>query len=368
MTPNPDIHSIIQKFQTKGDYLGAHPYGQGNINDTFVVSFQGPDGKIQRYILQRINKRVFTKPEEVMQNIKRVTDHIKKKIINRGGNPARKTITIVPTLDGDLCFKSQVDEYWRVYLFLEGARTYYTAMEYHHYYNCGWLFGEFLTLLIDFPVSKLFKTIPDFHNPGSRFREFIASVDRDDQNRAYGIKPEIELICQRKTDIDRMDNLLKQGLIPEIVTHNDTKIDNVMVDDKTGEGLCLIDLDTVMPGISIFDFGDAVRSGANLAGEDEQNLLEVKLDLEIFDNLAHGFLDSAHGILSPTEVDHLVFGTKLITLEQAIRFLTDYLNGDNYYKITRSEQNLDRARTQIALVIELEKMFDSMQTIIDKYR
>jgi hypothetical protein len=210
--------------------------------------------------------------------------------------------------------------------------------------------------------------IPDFHNTRKRYQDFVDCVDKDTKNRAFFVKPEVEFISRRQPEIHDLTDLVREGVIPKIVTHNDSKIDNVMIDDTSGDGVCVVDLDTVMPGISIYDFGDAVRSGANLAVEDEQDLSGVILDLKIFENLACGFLETASAVLTAAEVDYLVFGAKLITLEQAIRFLTDYLIGDIYYKTNRPGQNLDRARTQIRLVTDIEHKFDLMQLIIEKYR
>jgi len=303
-----------------------------------------------------------------MHNIVRVTAHIRRKNAGEGSDPSRKTLTVILTLDGTPYYKSDDGDYWRMYLFIEGARTYQNALGDHHYYSCGVLFGEFLTILKDFPVSELYETIPDFHNTHKRYQDFVDCVDKDVKNRANSVRPEVEFISRRHPEIHDLSRLVSEGVIPRIVTHNDTKIDNVMIDDTSGDGVCVVDLDTVMPGISIYDFGDAVRSGANLALEDEQDLSRVILDLNIFDHLACGFLETASAILTSAEVDNLVIGTKIITLEQAMRFLTDYLNGDMYYKTNRSEQNLDRARTQIRLVTEMEHKFDLMQSVVEKYR
>jgi len=368
MNPEEDLSAVAGNFQIGGEFNNVVPYGQGHINDTYLVNVQKTGGISCRYILQRINRTVFKKPEEVMHNIEQVTKYIRRKITVDGSDPSRKTLTIIPALGGTSFYKSDVGDYWRVYLFIDGARTYQTALGHHHYYSCGRLFGEFLSNIKDFPASELYETIPDFHHTSKRYQDFADSVDKDVVNRANSVKPEMEFIYGRESEINALRDLVRDGVIPKIVTHNDTKIDNVMIDDDSGEGVCVIDLDTVMPGISIYDFGDAVRSGANPALENEQDLSRVILDLDIFEHLARGFLESASAMLTPAEVDHLVFGTKLITLEQAIRFLTDFLNGDRYYKTHRPGHNLDRTRTQISLILEIEKKFELMQAVIEKYR
>jgi len=361
---DPDFQAITSNFQLKGEFQNAVPYGEGHIHITYAATFREFDGGVRRYILQCINREVFKKPEEVMHNIECVTEHIRSKVLVDGGDPARKTIQLVSTKDGASYYKSADRDYWRAHHFIEGAQTYLQPLNHHHIYNSGRAFGEFLTLVSDLPAAELFETIPDFHNTPKSFQDLVDIVEQDPVNRAQTVKNEIEFVVQRDAEVRIISDLMDQGIIPERVTHNDTKIDNVMIDDDTGEGVCVIDLDTVMPGLSVFDFGDTVRSGANRAAEDEPDLSKVIFDIDIFDVLAKGFLAATLELLTPAEVDHLAFGAKIITLEQGIRFLADYLNGDVYYKTHRPNHNLDRARTQLKLVFEMEEQFEAMEAII----
>jgi hypothetical protein len=300
--------------------------------------------------------------------MERVTTHIRNAVKSAGGDASRKTITLVPTLEGKSFFLGHNGNYWRVHHFIEGAITYQRAANLAQYYHAGRAFGEFLNLLGDYPTDELYETIPDFHHTPKRFQAFLKAMKVDPLNRAVEVKPEIDFVLQREPETRVLVDLLGSGAMPERVTHNDTKIDNVMMDKETGEGVCVIDLDTVMPGMAVFDFGDSVRSGANPAAEDEPDPARVVFDLDVFDRLAHGFLDATRDMLTPVEVANLAFGARLITIEQGIRFLTDYLNGDIYYKTHRPNQNLDRTRTQLKMVADMERHADSMEAIIARYR
>lgn len=362
----PDFAALIKNFQFKGDFLDASPHGFGHINDTYAVSFRQVNGLIHRYILQRINHDVFNKPEEMMQNIERVTSHLREKITAAGGNPDRETINLIPTQDEKSFYRTPEGNYWRAMVFIEGAQTYQKAERMGHYYNASKAFGKFLSMLSDFPPGHLYVTIPDFHHTGKRFEAVVEAVDRDVKNRAVSVKPEIGFILDRAEETTVLVDLLEGGKLPERVTHNDTKFDNVMIDGETGEGVCVIDLDTVMPGLCLYDFGDSVRYGANPAAEDERDLSKVYFDLEVFDRYAQGYLDATGDILTPTEVDYLPFSVKLITFEQGMRFLTDHLNGDVYYKIHRKDHNLDRCRTQFKMVSDIDEKFLQMVKIIER--
>ena len=362
------IEQIVKHFQFQGDYLDAQPYGFGRINDTYAVRFRQEAAGIKYYILQRINHQVFKRPEEVMANIDKVTSHLRNKIQNAGGDPERGTINLIPTIDGHLFYRTEEGDYWRAHLMIEGAQSYQIARDQDHYYHASKAFGSFLSLLEDFPVDQLFVTIPDFHHTAKRFDTFLQVVEKDVANRAHLAKNEIDFILDRAEETTILVELVDQGLMPERVTHNDTKFDNVMIDDVTGEGICVVDLDTVMPGLTVFDFGDSVRSGANPGGEGTRDLNKVCFDMAIFDRLAHGFLEATRGILTTYEVDNLVFGSKLITFELGMRFLTDHLNGDTYFKIDGENQNLDRCRTQLRLVYDMELKYEQMLSIIDLYK
>lgn len=364
----PDYIEILDNFRVEGIFQDAFPYGEGHINDTYLARFSEPDEGVRGYILQRINHAVFKKPGEVMHNMERVTAHIRNRISAAGGDVSRKTITLVPTLAGESYHVSPGGDHWRVNHFIEGANTYQRATDLAHYYHAARAFGEFMNLLSDFPTTELFDVIPDFHHTPKRFRAFMKALEQDPVNRGRDARPEIEFVLEREKQTGVLVNLLESGAIPERVTHNDTKIDNVMIDDETGVGVCVIDLDTVMPGLAVFDFGDSVRSGANRAAEDEPVAGKAGINLEIFDRLAHGFLDATRDMLTSEEVSHLAFGARLITLEQGIRFLTDYLNGDTYYKTQRPNQNLDRTRTQLEMVADMESQSEAMEEIIASYR
>ena len=360
--------SIVKQFSIDGQFLGASPYGFGHINDTYAIRFKLTGGLVKRYILQRINHHVFKKPEEVMGNIERVTRHLRKKIISVGGDPEREMVTLIPTLEGNSYYKTPEGHYWRTQVLIEGALAYQRGVNLDHCYQASKAFGKFLRFLGDFPVNQLHVTIPDFHHTAKRFQAFVRAVESDVENRAQSVKTEIEFVMSRAEETSLLVDLQAQGMLPERVTHNDTKFDNVMIDDGTGEGVCVIDLDTVMPGLSVYDFGDSVRFGANPAAEDEQDLSKVYLDLEIFDRYAQGYLDGAGGILTSTEVGNLAFASRLITLEQSMRFLADHLNGDVYYKISRKGHNLDRCRTQLKLVSDMEVKFEQMERIVERYK
>jgi hypothetical protein len=363
----PPTLDIISHFRQQGEFLEATSYGTGHINDTFASRFRTDRGVV-RYIHQRINQHVFREPEQVMANIVRVTRHAAERVRAAGGDPARETLTVIPALDGQPYFRTAEGDTWRTYVFIEGARTYDQVEDVRHVYTAANAFGKFQRLLAGLPGERLHETIPDFHHTAKRFDAFVLALERDAHNRAIEARAEIEFILARAADARVVVDMLAEGSIPERVTHNDTKLNNVMIDERTGEGICVIDLDTVMPGSALYDFGDLVRTGAVTGAEDEQDLSRVRLDLEMFDYVAHGFLDATCDILTPTELDYLVFGARLITYEQAIRFLGDYLNGDTYYKTHRPGQNLDRTRTQIKLLTEIEQHSDTLDAIVARYR
>jgi thiamine kinase-like enzyme len=367
MSPGIDFPVLIKNFEFEGDFLDATPYGSGHIHNTYAARFIQPNCSIRRYLLQRMNQYVFKESEKVMQNIERVTTHLRKRIIAEGGDFLRKTINLVPAVNGSSFYHAENGEFWRAEFFIEGAQTFQTAINLDHYYQVANAFGKFQKYMSDFPVEELHITIPDFHHTQKRFEALIQAIENDLANRAASVKSEIDFCLSRSDETTRLINLLQAGKIPERVTHNDTKLDNVMIDDITGEGICVIDLDTVMPGLVAYDFGDSVRSGANPAPEDEPDLSKVCFSLQIFDRLAQGFLDAARDYWLPMELDTLAFGAKLITFEQGLRFLTDYLNGDVYYKIHRVNHNLDRCRTQFKLVSDMEACFEQMVKIVEKF-
>lgn len=363
-----DLSSIVKNFTFEGSFIKAESYGFGHINDTFEACFKLSDSGIKRYILQRINCSVFKNPENLMQNIQEVTSFLRKKIIETGGKPDRETLNLVSTVDGKCFYKSGDGDYWRAYIFIEGAQTYQIVEKPDHFYNAGKAFGNFQKLLSDYPAKSLYETIQNFHNTKIRFNTFVEAAENDVMNRAQHVKAEIDFALKRYDEAVVLVNMLEKGDLPLRVTHNDTKFNNVMIDDKTGEGVCVIDLDTVMPGLSLYDFGDAIRFGTNSAAEDEKDLSKVWMDISLFEQFTNGFLDSAGDSLTNAELMHMPLSTKIMTYECGIRFLTDYLCGDTYFKIHRDDHNLDRARTQFKLVSDMEQKFDQMQKIVNKFR
>lgn len=363
-----DIAQVVKHFQFEGKYLTAEPLPSGHINDSYAAWFRGADGRPHRYLLQRINHYVFRSPERLMQNIEAITTHLRKRILDLGGDPNRETLNLIPTLDNDYLFCTPSGDYWRSAIFIEGAQTVDTAESLDQVLCAARAFGKFQRLVSDFPAGQLHETIPDFHHTPKRLKAFVQAVERDQENRALSVKPEIEFVERRSAETSLLVDLLECGQVPERVTHNDTKLNNVMFDDKTGEGICVIDLDTVMPGLSLYDFGDAVRSGANSAAEDEPNLDLVDFDLDTFDRFAAGYLETTGEFLTPLEIEYLPFSAKLMTLECGLRFLTDHLNGDVYFRIHRTGHNLDRCRTQFKMVQQMEERYDTMLEIVQNYR
>ncbi len=358
-----DLSEVSRHFHLPGPLIDAEVYGSGHINDTYLARFQA-DGLAAPAILQRINHHVFKQPEKLMDNITRVTRYARQRILAAGGDPAREALTLIPTLDGGSFHRTPAGEYWRAYEFISGAHTYDRTDDLRQAYTAARAFGNFQKLLASLPGGRLHETIPDFHHTRKRFTAFQAALEADAAGRVRGVQPEIDSILQREGDASVVVDLLERGELPERVTHNDTKLNNVLIDDRTGEGICVIDLDTMMPGSILYDFGDLVRMGAATAAEDEPDLSRVGFDLALFEALAQGYLDSAGDFLTSLEFELLTFAGRLITLEQAVRFLGDYLNGDVYYKIHHPGHNLDRARTQIKLVAEMERQQGAMETII----
>jgi len=360
-----NLHSISAAFEIPGKFLEARPSGSsGHINDTYVAIYQD-GGMPVRYIHQRINHHVFTKPVEVMENIARVTGHQAKKLKAAGYEDIeRRALTTVPARNG-LAYHQDADgNTWRTYLFIEGARTYDSIETTAQAAQAAWAFGQFQAQLADLPGARLHETIPHFHDTPARLKAFQAVVKSDPLNRAREACREIEFILAREDWTGVLLEKHAQGLIPERITHNDTKLNNVMLDDTTLEGICVIDLDTVMPGLALYDFGDMVRTATSPRPEDERDVSLIEVRMPIFEALVDGYLGATHRILTPSERDHLAFSGKLITLEIAMRFLTDFLQGDTYFKIARPEHNLDRTRSQLRLVELLEKHEDAMNEVV----
>ena len=362
----PNITSLIKHFQIPGECIHAQAYGSGHINDTFALTLEENQNSPQ-YLLQRINHQVFRKPFEVMENIVRVTEHIRGKLEEQGFKDlTRRVMAVIPTQTGEYCYQDSEGNYWRVYNFIENARTYDTLDSPDQAYEAAKAFGQFQKQLVDLPEPPLHDAIPDFHNGPKRFQAFQQALEKDSHNRAASVKPEIDFLLQHGFIFNIFPEKVSQGEIPIIVTHNDTKINNVMMDKQTGEGICVIDLDTVMPGISLYDFGDLARTSLTSADEDEQDLSKVVLEMPRFEALVRGYLSTAGEFLNKTERTLLVTGAKMMTLIMGTRFLTDFLQGDTYYKIHREGHNVDRCRTQIELIQQITKYEREMDIFIEK--
>jgi len=362
----PDFSSIVRQFEFEGDFVLAGPYGSGHINDTYAAIFR-VNGTNRRYILQRINHHVFSDPEGLMKNIELVTDHLRQKILAADGDPQRETLTLVSTRDGKCYTRTESGDYWRAYVFIENARTYERVERLDHVHNAAWAFGNFQNLLSDLPAGLLTDTIPGFHNTKKRFEAFLQVVDADDHNLAQTSKSEIEFVLGKREQTSILIDLIEQGKLPVRITHNDTKLNNVMIDDDTGAGICVIDLDTVMPGLVLYDFGDSIRSFANPASEDDRDLSNVQFDIKVFDRFAQGYMKAVRDTLTASEIEFLPLSAMLMTLECGMRFLADHLQGDTYFKTQRENHNLDRCRTQFKLAQSMEQHFDEMVNIVEKY-
>jgi len=361
-----DLAEIFGYFQINGQFVEAEPCGSGHIHDTYVSTARTTKGP-RRFIHQRINRSIFQEPEKLMENIERVTGHIRQKVIAAGGDPMRECLNIVLAKDGHSFHRDAEGNYWRTFVYIEGARTYDVVENLDHVYNAAKAFGDFQMMLTDLPDPRLHETIPGFHDTKKRFRQFTDSLMADVCNRASGARNEIEFAIKQEPIVSVLVDLLERGETPERITHNDTKFNNVLIDDNTDEAICVIDLDTVMPGLPMYDFGDSVRLGAATAPEDERNLSKVSMSLEMFEQLTRGYLDATRDFLLPVEINHLTFSAKLITLEMGLRFLADHLAGDVYYKVHRDGHNLDRCRTQFKMVRDMERKATEMEAIVSRY-
>lgn len=359
-----NINFILEKFDFKGDLISCEIFGFGHINTTYIASYND-NGVVSKYIVQKVNTNVFKNIEALMDNIFSVTSFLRNKIENAGGNPDRETLNYIKTTNGDKFFRYNENECYRVYKFIDNSKSYNSVDSAEIFGKSGVVFGRFQKYLSDFPASTLNETIPDFHNTIWRFEnEFLPSVSKDLCSRAGECQSEIDFVLQRKKDCSRLINLIDNGELPIRVTHNDTKLNNVIFDEKTDDAICVIDLDTVMPGLALYDFGDSIRFGANTADEDEKDTSKVSVNLDYFKAYAKGFLSEAGDSLNSCELDNLAFASKLMTLECGMRFLTDYLNGDTYFKTAYPQHNLVRAKNQFALVADMENKMEQMEQII----
>lgn len=357
------IRRISLQFRMKGQFVSGQPYGNGHINDTFAVFCKDESGTV-RYIVQRINTSIFQNPDQLMANISAVTEYLRKQVIANGGDPDRECLTIVPTKKGETFYRDPVGNSWRCYLFVEKAASHEAAGGPDLFYRSARAFGRFIGQLADYPADTLYETIPNFHHTPKRYEALLEAADSDVKNRKQQVEKELNFALDRQEDAKMLVNLLEKGELPLRVTHNDTKLNNVLLDDVTGEGICVIDLDTVMPGLALYDYGDSIRFGASSGAEDEQDLSKIYVVEELFTAYTRGFLETAGRSLTDKEIDMLPWGAKLMTLECGVRFLTDYLNGDTYFKIHREGHNLDRCRTQFKLVADMEAKWDTLNKIV----
>ena len=352
---------ILEAFGLPRDCASTRLHG-GHINDTFLVENGG------KYVIQRINRYVFPSPQDIMENITGVTEFLREKILARGGDPLRETLNIRRTTQGGTLFVDEEGGPWRCMTFVDKATSHETVESPAMLREAGRAFGEFQSLLSSYPASTLHETIKDFHNTPERYRQLLEAAQNDKAGRLSQVGAEMDFAAQRKEDCALLMDLLREGKLPLRVTHNDTKISNVLFDRETGRALCVIDLDTVMPGLCAFDFGDSIRAGATTAAEDEADLSKVHFDLERFAAYTEGFLSAAGKALTPTELATLPDGALLMTFEVGIRFLADYLNGDVYFRTAYPEHNLVRARNQFKLVEEMEQKRPGMDALIQKYQ
>jgi Ser/Thr protein kinase RdoA (MazF antagonist) len=365
MYQEAQLRRISKQFQIYGEILHAELCKIGHINETYTATYdQG--GMRVRYVHQKLNQNVFKKPTEVMDNLMRVTMHIRRRLEEAGAKDiTRRVLTLVPTRDGESFHRDPKGDYWRTFVFVERVQTFETVETPRQAYQAARAFGQFQHQLVDLPGARLHETIPDFHNTRKRFDALVAAIDQDRSNRAQSAKQDIAFAIKQEKIVDVLLKATAKGKIPERITHNDTKFNNVMLDTQSGEAMCVVDLDTVMPGCVLYDFGDMVRTTTSPTLEDELDLGKVEMRMSMFKELARGYLESVGSFLTKAERAHIAFAGRLITFTIGIRFLTDYLSGDTYFRVHRPHHNLDRARTQFKLVQSIERQEETMQKFVD---
>ncbi len=361
-----EFSDILSNFAINGEFISCEPYGSGLINRTYVAVYN-EGGKRVRYIVQRINTNLFKNVDGLMNNIKLVTEFNRAEIMKRGGDPDRESLTLVPTENGGTYFRTEEGDCYRVYVFIENAKGYDVVEKPEHFYESAVAFGKFAMLLDRFDSSKLFEVLPDFHNTVKRFDNFKKSLEADKFNRAKDVKKEIEFALNREKITHTIVDLLASGKMPSRVTHNDTKLNNVLIDTRTDKAVSVIDLDTMMPGSICYDFGDSIRFGCNPCLEDTPETEKVIFNMPLFETYTKGYLSVFGDTITDIERKNLPMGAILMTYECGIRFLTDYLDGDVYFRKTREGQNIDRTRSQFKLVSDMEKRYDEMLSAVEKY-
>ena len=356
-------NELLAAFTFEGELENIRQLHDGHINDTYVFDFND-NGKIRRYLVQVLNTSIFKQPDALMDNVVGVCNHLRKAVVANGGDPERECLTVYPAKDGKPYYIDTEGKFWRCYNFISDAHSCQSVENKEVFFNAAKAFGKFQNMLADYPGETLSETIPNFHNTRSRFADFKKAVADNLSGRAENVKEEIEFVLAREADCSVLVELLAAGELPLRVTHNDTKLNNVMFDNDTNEGICVVDLDTVMPGLSLYDFGDSIRFGASTASEDEKDLSKVSMSLELFKAYTLGYLTTAGESLTAKEIEYLPFSSKLMTLECGMRFLGDYINGDTYFKTAYPEHNLDRCHTQFVLVADMERKMDEMKKIV----
>jgi len=359
-----NLQTITKHFSTEGTILSTFAYGSGHINDTYKVETAEP--QCHNYILQRINHKIFKNVPELMDNIDRVTRHIRMKLENTpGADPNRQGLTLIPTFNGKSFYQDPDENFWRMYIFIEDNRSYDIVDTPEKAFEGGRMFGKFQSMIADLPGGPLHETIPNFHNIDIRLETLRKTIERDPVGRASMVTAEAGFIWERAEEMGTILHLGQQGLIPQRITHNDTKFNNVLL-DKNDKGLCVIDLDTVMPGYVHYDFGDSIRTSTNTGAEDDPDLSKVEMDIRLFEAYTKGFLQETRSTLTPTELEYLPLAGKLFPYIIGVRFLTDYVDGDNYFKIKHEHHNLQRARAQFKLLVSMERQFADMQRIVKR--
>jgi len=360
-----NVLEIAKHFQYEGTAVSFEQCHVGHINGTFFVTCEGKE--TIRYVLQRINTNVFTKPVEVVENMVNVCEFLKKKIAAEGGDVNRETLTLIPALDGKMYYVDEENNYWRTYRAVEGVETHNLSESTEMFRSAACAFGRFFNRLADFPADQLHITIPNFHNTVSRFADLKRAIAEDRAGRAKDVQAEIDFCMAHEGITSLLMDGIEDGRYKLGVTHNDTKLNNILIDKETQKGICIIDLDTVMPGSLLFDFGDAIRFGASSALEDETDLDKVYVVPEMFEAYVDGFLSELRGSITEDEIRALPVAATVITFEIGIRFLADYLNGDIYFGIKYPQHNLDRARNQFKLVADGEAKREQLNAIVEKY-
>jgi len=360
------IKNVYDAFSLKGNFESAVQFGDGHINDTYLVSCTD-NGIKKQYVFQRINKNVFHDSELLMSNMLSVCDFICAEAAMRGDDENREALSIVRTKDGKSHYTDDEGYAWRVLNYVPNSKSYTVATSPRQIYSAAKAFGKFQRMLEKFPVSDIGETIPDFHNTPKRLEALVNAAERDVLSRLEEVRAEYEFAIARKDFCNVLEDLKTEGKLPVKVTHNDTKLNNVLFDKDTDEAICVVDLDTIMPGLSVNDFGDLVRSSVSTAAEDEPDLSRVDFQMELYELCVKGFVEGADGTLTECEMEYLPHGAIMMTLECGIRFLTDYLSGDVYFKTHRPKQNLDRARTHFKLVWQMEQKLTKMREIVNNY-